>query len=199
MFKAFIVNDRQVKNVLSDANNIYEEANIIPSIKEECLKVLFKYVEKKVFKHFPTEIREISAAINYIIERNPHSYPNEMSREFIARRFDIKVSSLDWHIKNLIEELNITKIQDKAGNPYFFEDLSLINSIIISQCNEILGTHIIFSILDDKILDIDIIKEEICDLILNRLKLIPKTFQFSLQYIIVSLIQPIIDKIMEGK
>ena len=198
MYKAFIVNDRQVKNVLIEANKIYDEVQIIQPIKIECLKILFKYLEKKVFKHFPTEIREISAAINYIIERNPHSYPNELSREFIARKFDVKTSSIDWHVKNIIEELSITKIQDKESRPYFFEDFSLINSIIISQCNEILGTHIISSILNQKILDIDIITDEISDLVF-RLKIIPKAFEFGLQKIIVSLIQPIINKIMEGR
>ena len=49
-----------------------------------------------------------------------------------------------------------------------------------------------------KILDIDIITDEISDLVF-RLKILPKAFEFSLQKMIVSLIQPIINKIVEGR
>ncbi|MHA1798936.1 MAG: hypothetical protein ACTSVY_10875 [Candidatus Helarchaeota archaeon] len=195
MYKAFIVNDRQVENVLKGADRIYNKLNVVRPIKEECLKILFKFLEKKIFKSFPTEIKEISAAVNYIVERNPHSYPNDLSRDHVARKFDIKISSLDWYVKNIMEELNIIKIQDKDHRPYFYHDLSLINSIIVSQCNEYLGTHVIQSILYRKILDIDMITNEICDLLLNRLKILPKAFELSLQNLIISLIKPIINRI----
>ena len=199
MYKAFIVNDRQVQSAIKSADEKYKRFNINPKIIEECLKFLYKYLEKKVYKNFPSEIHEICAAVFYIIRRNPHSYPNDLSRDDVARLFDIRVSSLDWHVKNIIEDLSITKIHDMHMRPYFYHDLSLINTIIISQCNEYLGTHIIDSIINDKILDIDIITEQICDKVLQRLRILPEIFEISLRDIIISLIKPIIQKISSGR
>jgi len=199
MYKAFIVNDRQVQSAIKVADEKYKKFDIDPRISEECLKFLYKYLEKKVYTNFPREIHEICAAIYYIIQRNPHSYPNDLSRDDVARLFDFRVSSLDWHVKNIIEDLSIVKIHDMHMRPYFYHDLSLINTIIISQCNEYLGSHIIDSIINNKVIDIDRITEQICDKVLNRLKILPDIFEISLRDFIISLINPIIIKISEGR
>ena len=199
MYKAFIVNDRQVQGAIKIADEKYRRYDPESRIIEDCLKFLYKFLEKKVYTNFPSEIHEICAAVYYIVLRNPHSYPNDTSRDDVARLFDIRVSSLDWHVKNIIEDLSLIKIHDMHMRPYFYHDLSLINTIIISQCNEYLGSHIIDSIINNKIIDIDIITDQICDKVLKRLRILPEIFEISLRDIIISLINPIILKISQGR
>ena len=161
-------------NFLKSAYEFFGKHAVKESYKVFALKVLAKYITKA---GFPRDQTALNAAALYIVNRLPASYPNHSSKKEFAERLKITESSLDWYVNSLIEQLEFFTIRDRKNFPYYIEKDGITFAVISSVVKVFVEESIVQGLAEIKPFDIKNIVDQILDMLISTLRIVPPVFR----------------------
>ena len=159
---------------LKKAYDFFGKHAVKESYKIFALKILAKYLTKA---GSPRDQGALNAAVLYVVNRLPASYPNHGSKKEFAERFDLSESSLDWYVNSVIEQLGFLTLRDRKNFPYYVEKDGITFAVISSVVKVFVEEAIVQGLTEIKPFDIKNIVDQILDMLISTLKIIPPVFR----------------------
>ena len=159
---------------LKKAYEFFGKHSVKESYKIFALKVVAKYLTKA---GSPRDQGALNAAVLYVVNRLPASYPNHGSKKEFAERFNLSESSLDWYVNSIIEQLGFFTLRDRKNFPYYVEKEGITFAVISSVVKVFVEESIVQGLAEIKPFDIKSIVDQISDMLISTLKIIPPVFR----------------------
>lgn len=167
-------NPQETIKCLKDAYEYFSNYSVKESYKIFALKVVAKYLTKA---GFPRDQSALNAAALYIVDRLPASYPNESSKKEFAERLNITESSLDWYINSIVDQLSFFTVRDRKNFPYYIEREGITFAVITSVVKVFVEEAIVQGLAELKRFDVKNIVDQILDMLITTLKIVPPVFR----------------------
>ena len=159
---------------LKNAYEFFSDYSVKESYKIFALKVVAKYITKA---GFPRDQKALNAAALYIVNRLPASYPNHSSKKEFAQRLDISESSLDWYINSITDHQGFFTLRDRKNFPYYIEKEGITFAVISSVVKVFVEESIVQGLAEIKPFDIKNIVDQILDMLITTLRIVPPAFR----------------------
>jgi len=167
-------NPQETIQFLKDAYEFFGNYAVKESYKIFAMKVIAKYITKA---GFPRDQKTLNAAALYIVNRLPASYPNHSSKKEFADRLEISESSLDWYVNSIIEQLDFFTLRDRKNFPYYIEKDGITFAVISSVVKVFVEESIVQGLAEIKPFDIKNIVDQILDMLITTLRIVPPVFR----------------------
>ncbi len=181
--------DSMTIQLLREGYQFYMKHNVKASVCFYALRIAAKYL-MNCGKPREKKLNSFFASCLFIASRNPWSHPNHRSKKDFADHFQIKkISSLEWYLSNLVEKLGLIIIYDDYHFPYFLDPEDVMFSVITSVIKTELENSFVKALLEVETFNKGVLIEEIIDILVNRLKVIPTDFSREIGKIVLDLIE----------
>ncbi|MCF2142504.1 MAG: hypothetical protein K9W42_02235 [Candidatus Heimdallarchaeota archaeon] len=161
-------------NLLKDAYNFFTKNAVKESFKVAALKIVAKYVAKA---GFPKDQTAFNAAALYVVYRMPILYPNHRSKKEFADRLKITEASLDWYVNSIVDTLQFFTLRDRKNFPYYIERDGITFSVISSVVKVLVEEALVQGWTEIKRFDIKTVVDQILDMLITTLRIIPPVFR----------------------
>ncbi|MBD3192134.1 MAG: hypothetical protein GF308_15930 [Candidatus Heimdallarchaeota archaeon] len=165
---------QQTIQYLKEAYDFFSKQSVKESYKVFALKVIAKYLTKA---GFPRDQKALNAATLYVVNRMPASYPNHLSKREFAERLDVSESSLDWYTNSIVEQLGFFILRDRKNFPYYIERDGTTFAVISSVVKVFVEEAIVQGLADIRPFDIRSVVDQILDMLITKLHIIPPVFR----------------------
>ncbi|MHA1310384.1 MAG: hypothetical protein ACTSWR_07655 [Candidatus Helarchaeota archaeon] len=163
-----------IKQYIKEANFFYRSCNFDEETIYKALNLLSRFLYT-IHPEWPQEKTGFFAAAVYIVSHTPTKdclYRYESKKDFIKRFKGVSLNSLNWYINRIQNALMIYRIHDKNSRPFWLDTESLEGAII----NRIIKREL------TKLKSINYypykpLIEELVQIIMEKLELIPKQFR----------------------
>ncbi|MHA1268297.1 MAG: hypothetical protein ACTSPY_00800 [Candidatus Helarchaeota archaeon] len=172
MFKA--MRTEYIKGYIREAFNFYNNYYIKEEIIYKAINILSRYLYI-IHPEWPREKYGFFAAALYIaihspIKNNLGQY--QTKKEFIKKLRNISLSSLDWYINRIQDALGMYRIHDNRLRSFWIDEdafeMDIINGIIKGYMK---------NLRDANNYPYEMIVEEVVQIIIKKMGLIPKQFR----------------------
>lgn len=159
---------------LKNAYQFFSQHSVKESYKIFALKVIAKYLTKS---GLPRDQNALNAAALYVVNRLPASYPNHSSKKEFAERLSLSESSLDWYVTSIVDQLEFFTLRDRKNYPYYIEKDGITFAVITSVVKVFVEEAIVQGLAELKPFDIKNIVDQILDMLISTLKIVPPAFR----------------------
>ena len=159
---------------LKSAYDFFSSQAVKESYKVFALKVVAKYITKA---GFPRDQKALNAAALYVVNRLPASYPNHGSKKEFADRLNVTETSLDWYVNSLTEQLGFFTLRDRKNFPYYIEKDGITFAVISSVVKVFVEESIVQGLAEIKPFDIKSVVDQILDMLITKLRIVPPVFR----------------------
>lgn len=163
-----------IKNYIRDAHLYYQNYGIPEEYIYKALNLLSRFLYA-IHPEWPKEKYGFFSAALYIVLHSPtydglHRY--ETKQDFAQRFNNLKLTSLEWYINKIENSLDLYKIHDDKSRSFWLDDQAkesyIINGIIKEKLNNLTKL---------KEYPYYMLVEEVLELIMKKLELIPRQFR----------------------
>lgn len=183
-----MLNEKFVRDNTRAANEYYEKIELDPDFIVIAIDFIIRYLNK-ILPAIPRDHEVLYAAAYYVALKHPFSHPNYHTKEAIAQKFDIKLSSLNWYVQRLLEDLDFLILHDDQARPYYIDCTRLISSVVHSITDSTLHEHLIKAVIRESYPDIFTVQEKIVNILIENLRILPAVFRRELELIVHDLIK----------
>ena len=159
---------------LKNAYDFFSSSSVKDSYKIFALKVVAKYITKA---GFPRDQKALNAAALYIVNRLPASHPNHGSKKEFAERLKVPETSLDWYVSSINENLEFFTLRDRKNFPYYVERDGITFAVISSVVKVFVEESIVQGLAELKPFDIKNVVDQILDMLITKLRIVPPVFR----------------------
>lgn len=107
-----------IVNVIQAGHRGFADQQVPSPLQKYALSLMFRFCQRK---GIPRDLNAFQAAATYIATRDPLSYPNRVVREECAGNFAVRVTSLEWHLKQILAALEFQELRDPEHYPYYID------------------------------------------------------------------------------
>jgi len=159
---------------LKNAYDFFGKHSVKEAYKVFALKIAAKYITKA---GFPQDQQAFNASALYVVDRLPASYPNQNSKKEFADRLNVPETSLDWYVSSIIENLGFFTLRDRKNFPYYVERDGITFAVISSVVKVFVEESIVQGLAEIKPFDIKNVVDQILDMLITKLRIIPPVFR----------------------
>ncbi|NHK30268.1 MAG: hypothetical protein FK730_02880 [Asgard group archaeon] len=159
---------------LKKAYEFFEKHSVKESYKVFALKIAAKYINKA---GKPQDMSAFNAAALYVVNRLPASYPNHSSKKEFAERLKVAETSLEWYVSSIVDTLGFFTLRDRKNFPYYVERDGITFAVISSVVKVFHEEAIIQGLAEIKPFDIKNVIDQILDMLITTLRIIPPVFR----------------------
>ncbi|MHA1244886.1 MAG: hypothetical protein ACTSP7_09985, partial [Candidatus Heimdallarchaeota archaeon] len=159
---------------LKNAYDFFGKHAVKESYKVFALKIVAKYLTKA---GFPKDQIALNAAALYIVNRLPASYPNHSSKKEFAGKLGVEETSLEWYTNSLVNKLGFFTLRDRQNFPYYVERDGITFAVIASVTKVFVEESIVQGFAEIKPFDVKNIVDQILDMLISKLRIVPPVFR----------------------
>jgi len=159
---------------LKSAYDFFGKHSVKESYKVFALKVVAKYLTKA---GFPKDQIALNAAALYIVNRLPASYPNHSSKKEFAGKLGVEETSLEWYTNSIVNKLGFFTLRDRQNFPYYVERDGITFAVISSVAKVFVEKSIIQGFAEIKQFNTKNIVDQILDMLISKLRIVPPVFR----------------------
>lgn len=167
-------NTEKTIEFLKMAYDFFSKNSVKEAYKVFALKVAAKYLAKT---GAPQDSNAFNAAALYIVNRLPASYPNHSSKKEFADRLNVAETSLDWYVSSIIKNLDFFTLRDRKNYPYYLERDGITFAVITSVVKVFVEESFVQGLVDLKPFDIKNVVDQILDMLITKLRIVPPVFR----------------------
>ena len=168
------VSPEETIKYLKDAYDFFSTHAVKESYKIFALKIAAKYITKT---GFPRDQKALNAATLYVVNRLPASYPNHGSKKEFAEKLEVSETSLDWYVNSIIESLGFFTLRDRKNFPYYIEKDGITFVVISSVVKAFVEESVVQGLIEVKPFDIKNVVDQILDMLITKLRIVPPVFR----------------------
>ncbi|MHC1592132.1 MAG: hypothetical protein ACXQS8_08590 [Candidatus Helarchaeales archaeon] len=188
MMNVSVLNEKSIRACIKSASEFYSKQDLDRDLMIVAIDLIVRYL-KRIAPARPRDLEVLYAAAYHVASRHPFSHPNSQTKEKIAVKFGIKLSSLSWYVQRLLEDLEFIRLYDEQGRPYYIDPQGLISAVLHSITSKCLNEHLIKTVINNGYPDVFTVQERVVATLIENLRIIPEVFRRDLQFYIHDIIK----------
>jgi hypothetical protein len=167
-------NPQEIIQLLKNAYEYFSKYSVKEAYKISALKLVAKYLTK-VGK--PQDQNAFNAATLYVVNRLPASEPNHESKKEWSERLNVTKTSLEWYVSSIVDNLGFLTLRDRKNFPYYVERDSVVFAVVSAVVKGYVEEAIVQRWAEVKPFDVREVVDQILDVLIIGLKIIPAVFR----------------------